>query len=89
MNRRRNALIGLIVLFMGLLITVHALQKTTPVTNNEITHTRLPSPTDIQLLLNELEPNEPLHVDGIIGKATIEKWERVYCNESARIYFEE
>ena len=47
----------------------------------------LPSPTDIQLLLNELDPNDPVHVDGIIGEKTLKKWDKVYCNESARVYF--
>ena len=48
----------------------------------------LPSLIDIQRKLNELEPNNPLKVDGRWGKLTCEKWDRVYCNEQAKKYFE-
>jgi len=47
----------------------------------------LPSLIDIQRKLNELEPNDPLKVDGRWGKLTSEKWDRVYCNEQAKRYF--
>jgi len=48
----------------------------------------LPSLIDIQRKLNELEPNDPLKVDGRWGKLTCDKWDRVYCNEQAKKYFE-
>ena len=48
----------------------------------------LPSLMDIQRRLNELEPNDPIEVDGRYGLETQEKWERVYCNEQAKKYFE-
>ena len=44
----------------------------------------LPSPAAIQLKLNELEPQTLLKVDGKIGPLTLEKWNRVYCEQSAR-----
>jgi len=49
--------------------------------------TELPCLIDIQKKLNELEPNNPIPVDGRWGKLTYEKWERVYCNEQAKKYF--
>lgn len=44
----------------------------------------LPSPADIQALLNRLEPEPRLKVDGKIGPLTLEKWDRVYCEQSAK-----
>jgi hypothetical protein len=47
----------------------------------------IPSPAQIQQLLNLLEPEKPIKVDGKIGIATIAKWERVYCNQCAKNTF--
>ncbi len=44
----------------------------------------LPSVAAIQQKLNELEPENPLKVDGKVGPKTIEKWNRVYCEQSAK-----
>ena len=49
----------------------------------------LPSPAAIQRQLNQLEPDNPLKVDGKIGRLTQEKWDRVYIRESAKAAFEE
>jgi len=48
----------------------------------------LPSPSDIQAWLNELEPEPRLEVDGIIGPKTIVKWERVYTRRQARLLYD-
>ena len=48
----------------------------------------VPSPADIQRLLNAAEPENPIKVDGRIGPETIAKWERIYCNQSAAKTFE-
>lgn len=48
----------------------------------------LPSVTAIQRRLNELEPENPLKVDGKLGRATQEKWDRVFIRESAKAAFE-
>jgi hypothetical protein len=45
---------------------------------------RLPGQGEIQRLLNELEPNEPITVDGVVGPATRAKWERVYYRRQAK-----
>jgi len=47
----------------------------------------LPSLIEIQKMLNELEPDNPIKVDGIYGPKTKEKWERVWMNEQAIKYF--
>ena len=44
----------------------------------------LPSPAAIQLKLNELEPQTRLKVDGKIGPLTLEKWNRIYIEQSAK-----
>lgn len=44
----------------------------------------LPSPAVIQRMLNELEPLPRLNVDGKLGPKTIEKWNRVYIEQSAK-----
>lgn len=44
----------------------------------------LPSPAAIQELLNQMEPEPRLKVDGKIGPMTLEKWNRVYCEQSAK-----
>lgn len=41
----------------------------------------LPSPLDIQRRLNQIEPQNPVVVDGVIGKETMKKWNRVYNNQ--------
>ena len=41
------------------------------------------SPMEFQELLNRLEPNDPIVVDGKIGRKTIAKWESVYNNQMA------
>ena len=59
--------------------------------NLEATETKqaeILSPKDFQTLLNEIEPQNPIVVDGIIGKQTVAKWERVYCNQCAARTFE-
>ena len=48
----------------------------------------IPSPAQIQQLLNLLEPEKPVRVDGKIGSVTIAKWERVYGNQCAAKTFE-
>ena len=62
--------------------------KSTPLDSNFLHMLELPSLIDIQRKLNELEPNDPLKVDGRWGKLTCDKWDRVYCNEQAKKYFE-
>jgi len=47
----------------------------------------LPAPADIQELLNRLEPEPRIAVDGRIGPKTMEKWNRVYCEISAKQYY--
>ena len=47
----------------------------------------VPSFFEIQELLNEIEPENPIKVDGRIGKKTLEKWDRVYCQQCANMYF--
>ena len=59
-----------------------------PLDSNFLYLPELPSLIDIQRKLNELEPNDPLKVDGRWGKLTCDKWDRVYCNEQAKKYFE-
>ena len=84
---KNKALSLFITIIVGMAIVglagLHAQRKT------ETIRPVLPSPTDIQQMLNELEPENPLIADGIIGAKTLEKWERVYCNESARVHFSE
>jgi len=50
---------------------------------NATKRVEIPSPKEFQALLNELEPDSPIAEDGIIGKETIAKWERVYNNQQA------
>lgn len=49
----------------------------------------LPSITSIQLRFNELEPENPLKLDGKLGRATQEKWDRVFMKESEKAAFDE
>lgn len=48
----------------------------------------IPSTYDMQRMLNEYEPENPIEVDGKIGIETIAKWDRVFCNQSALRSFE-
>lgn len=50
----------------------------------DVNNISLPSPAAIQELLNRLEPEPRLKVDGKIGPLTLEKWNRVYCEQSAK-----
>jgi hypothetical protein len=49
----------------------------------------LMSQAEVQELLNKLEPENPIEVDGVIGKTSREKWTRVYCNQCNEAYFPE
>lgn len=44
----------------------------------------LPSVAAIQQQLNELEPENPIKVDGKLGRQTQEKWNRVFVEQSAK-----
>lgn len=39
--------------------------------------------SDVQEMLNKIEPKSPIKVDGKLGKETQIKWDRVYCNYMA------
>lgn len=66
-------------LFIGLLCCIWYWAANRPVPMHD---NRLPSVSDIQKQLNDLEPDrDVLKVDGKCGRATLEKWERVYCNQ--------
>jgi len=41
---------------------------------------------EIQEVLNAIEPNGPITVDGVIGPATLAKWERLQANIEAEKY---
>jgi preprotein translocase subunit YajC len=43
---------------------------------------------EIQKMLNELEPENPIEADGIYGNQTKVKWERVWMNQQAKKYIE-
>ena len=60
-----------------------------PQPQEQKTEQGLPSPSAIQRQLNELEPVNPLKVDGKLGKLTQEKWDRVYIEQSAKAAFAE
>jgi len=40
-------------------------------------------PCELQEMLNQIEPENPIKVDGHIGPATIAKWNRVWFNQCA------
>lgn len=67
-----------------LLLILHLTNK--PITATTI-EPELPSLIDIQKMLNELEPDNPIKADGVYGLATREKWERVWIEKQARKYF--
>ena len=81
----------LLMLFIGLMFTVVVGYKTKQVCEQSQYQTIfcIPSPYEIQEMLNEYDPNDPLVVDGIIGDKTMKKWNDYYCNESARRALEE
>ena len=43
----------------------------------------VPSPCELQQLLNEIEPENPLVIDCISGPLMREKWNRVHANQWA------
>ena len=78
----------LIMLFFGmfvLLMIAHFLNN--PI-ESEVYQPELPCLIDIQKMLNELEPDNPIKADGVYGPATKEKWERVWMNQQAKKYIE-
>lgn len=77
---KRQLVFGL-VLLIGVVMGIYI-----PVDDNPLEPIvyALPSQTDIQKLLNQLEPEPRLDVDGRIGAKTIEKWDRVYMREAAK-----
>ena len=78
----------LILLFFSLFTLLLACQLVNKPIVAETYQPELPSIVDIQEMLNELEPNNPVKTDGIYGPATRDKWDRVYCNQQAKKYFE-
>uniref|UniRef100_A0A6H1ZQ12 Uncharacterized protein n=2 Tax=viral metagenome TaxID=1070528 RepID=A0A6H1ZQ12_9ZZZZ len=50
----------------------------------DINDLALPSISDVQALLNRIEPEPRIAEDGRIGPKTIEKWNRLYCEVSAQ-----
>jgi len=48
---------------------------------------QIPGPAELQRRLNRAEPKNPIKVDGRPGPETIEKWKRVFCNQSAERTF--
>lgn len=54
---------------------------------------RMPSIIDIQERLNEIDPNNPIPVDGKLGpdylnSKTQAKWDKIVFNQYAEVYFE-
>lgn len=74
---------GSVVIYAGWICKQASTQAAIPAKRVQI-H----SPRQFQALLNELEPEYPIAEDGIIGRESIEKWERVYCNQQAMKTFE-
>ena len=83
-NPASNPILGILPDVRSLGVGIVSEQKADP---TPLFFTELPCLIDIQKKLNELEPNDPLKIDGRWGKLTYEKWERVYCNEQAKKYF--
>lgn len=72
------------VLLAGYMTQQHCARATNaPRRVSEHPPKELLGPFELQELLNQLEPEHPLKVDGKIGPKTIAKWERVYCEQSA------
>lgn len=69
----------IISLIMGIIVITYTICYY----NNEPQKMIIPSPYDIQEMLNEAEPENPIKVDGIIGSETLDKWERCYNNQCA------
>lgn len=44
---------------------------------------------DFQRLLNKIEPSNPIECDGKLGPATQKKWDRIICNQYAKVYHTE
>ena len=78
----------LIILFFGLFVCLLIAHFLNSPIEAEIYMPELPNLIEIQKLLNELEPNNPIKEDGIYGPATKEKWERVWMNQQAKKYIE-
>lgn len=77
MQRISNILTALIigataVFLIGYLTSI----ASTPVNKD------IPSIKEFQSLLNQLEPNAPINVDGRLGPETQRKWDRVYFNQN-------
>lgn len=49
----------------------------------------LPSIAAIQQQLNRMEPENPLKADGKLGRQTQEKWDRLFCEQSAKRAWDE
>ena len=88
-----SAMILLAVLLLGLYLSVDKpiwiWQREEPVAQPvwDVNDLVLPAPSDIQELLNRLEPEPRIAVDGKIGPQTMDKWNRVYSEISAKQYF--
>jgi hypothetical protein len=55
----------------------------------QINYSNIPSPYQMQQLLNLLEPDNPIKVDGKIGPQTMAKWNEYICDRNAERTFDE
>ena len=79
------------IVLMGLTLLIGVVAgevRVKPVESTITQDTVIMSPRDFQALLNRLEPSQAIEEDGRIGAKTVEKWERVYGNQSAERTFE-
>jgi len=88
MNRERWTVFMLMLLY-GFCVVFVMSWMTKQKTEQVMAEQGLPSVAAIQRKLNDLEPANPLKVDGKLGKLTQDKWDRVYIRESAKAAFAE
>jgi len=79
-QERLKAVVMLITVLFGLMVVLVALAQIRSIPKPE--PELIPSLMDIQKMLNEFEPENPIEEDGKYGPATAEKWERVYIEQS-------
>ena len=74
-----------IVVAFGVLLLIGSFISMKPISKGGSTPENIlpPSPYRLQEMLNEYEPENPIKVDGKIGKETIEKWYRISNNIDA------
>lgn len=73
----------LAIMFLGLIVIVSHYYSSEAEPSFNGGSGFIPCIADWQQMLNEIEPENPIEVDGRLGYETQKKWDWIFCNQSA------